>query len=112
MTARSAAAKVVINYTKIGRPVMDPKPPVLAKMVQERKKREEKSTGDVRAIEGTFSCGSQYHFHMETHIAIVTPVENGSELEVVSASQHLTQVQSGIAEVLAISSNAVHVREH
>ena len=81
-------------------------------MVKERKKKEEKRVNDVRAIEGTFSCGSQYHFHMETHIAIVTPVENGSELEVVSASQHLTQVQSGIAEVLAISSNAVHVREH
>ena len=59
-----------------------------AKMVRERKEKEVKrGSGDVRAIEGTFSCGSQYHFHMETHIAIVTPVENGTELEVVVASQ-------------------------
>ena len=59
-----------------------------AKMVKERKNKEVKrSNGDVRAIEGTFSCGSQYHFHMETHIAVVTPVENGTELEVVVASQ-------------------------
>ena len=58
-----------------------------AKMVKERKEKEVKRGSDVRAIEGTFSCGSQYHFHMETHIAVVTPVENGTELEVVVASQ-------------------------
>ena len=56
-------------------------------MVKERKKREFKEHNDTRAIEGTFSCGSQYHFHMETHICIVTPVENGTELEVVTSSQ-------------------------
>ena len=56
-------------------------------MVKNRKKLEGKKGNDVRAIEGTFACGSQYHFHMETHICIVTPVENGTELEVVSASQ-------------------------
>ena len=106
--ARSAADKVVVNYTKRGAPVIDAKPPVLAQMVKERKKREGKRGNDVRAIEGTFACGSQYHFHMETHIAIVTPVENGTELEVVVSSQHLTQVQRAIAEVLAIPSNAVH----
>ena len=56
-------------------------------MVKERKKREFKEHNDTRAIEGTFSCGSQYHCHMETHICIVTPVENGTELEVVTSSQ-------------------------
>ena len=58
-----------------------------AKMVKERKEKEGKRGSDMRAIEGTFACGSQYHFHMETHIAVVTPVENGTELEVVVASQ-------------------------
>ena len=49
--------------------------------------REEKKGNDFRAIDGTFACGSQYHFHMETQIAICTPVENGTEFEVVSAAQ-------------------------
>ena len=56
-------------------------------MVKERKMREEKKGNDFRAIDGTFACGSQYHFHMETQIAICTPVENGTEFEVVSAAQ-------------------------
>ena len=58
-----------------------------AKMVKERKETAGKGSSDVKAIEGTFSCGSQYHFHMETQIAVVTAVENGTELEVVVASQ-------------------------
>ena len=62
-----------------------------AKMVKERKEK-----GVKRAIEGTFSCGSQYHFHMETHIAIVTPVENGTELEVVVSSQGITCINTFI----------------
>ena len=46
---------------------------------------------------------------METQNCIVTPKENGTELDVVCGSQHLARVQYGIAKVLGIPENAIHV---
>ena len=81
--ARSAADKVIINYTKTGAPTIN----AAAELVKKRERR----VKDERAIEGTFSSGSQYHFHMETQNCIVTPKENGTELDVVCGSQHLAR---------------------
>ena len=55
--------------------------------MKNRKSLEHKGSNNARVIDGTFACGSQYHFHLETQISIVTPVENGTELEVVTSSQ-------------------------
>ena len=105
--ARNAADMVVINYTKTGLPKLNGASSSLDQKVKQRKKNVDEN--DEKAIDGAFSCGSQYHFHMETQNCIVTPRENGTELDVVCGSQHLARVQYGIAKVLGIPENAIHL---
>ena len=106
--ARRAADMVVINYTSTGVPKLNGASAVLDQKMKQRKKKD----ADEKAVEGSFSCGSQYHFHMETQNCIVTPKENGTELHVVCGSQHLARVQYGIAKVLGIPENAIYLRDH
>ena len=58
-------------------------------------------------ISGRVTCGSQYHFHMETQTALVIPQEDG--YTVYSASQWVDRVQSAIASVLAVPASSVDV---
>ena len=59
-------------------------------------------------IEGELRCGGQDHFYLETHIALAVPGEDRDML-VHSSTQHPTEVQHGVANVLDIPSNAVTV---
>ena len=54
-------------------------------------------------VEGRFKMGSQYHFHMETQTCIVTPVEDGFDLEI--ASQDVNNTQHRVAAALATSAS-------
>ena len=58
-------------------------------------------------IEGRFRMGSQYHFHMETQTCIVTPMEDGFDLEI--ASQDVNNTQHTVAAALATSANSINV---
>ena len=58
-------------------------------------------------VEGRFKMGSQYHFHMETQTCIVTPMEDGFDLEI--ASQDVNNTQHTVAAALATSANSINV---
>ncbi|MCT4640843.1 MAG: xanthine dehydrogenase molybdopterin binding subunit [Bacteriovoracaceae bacterium] len=52
-------------------------------------------------LEGTFKCGGQEHFYLESQAAIVYPTEN-NQFEVHSSSQHPSESQRVVAEALGI----------
>ncbi len=58
-------------------------------------------------ITGQISCGSQYHFTMETQTAVVVPQEEG--YSVFSATQWTDNVQSAVAGVLGVGASSVDV---
>ena len=58
-------------------------------------------------VQGRFKMGSQYHFHMETQTCIVTPVEDGFDLEV--TSQDVNNTQHQVAAALGTSANSINI---
>ena len=57
---------------------------------------------------GELRCGGQDHFYLEGQIALAIPGEGG-DMHVWSSTQHPTEVQHGVAHLLALSFNAVTV---
>jgi xanthine dehydrogenase/oxidase len=55
-------------------------------------------TNSDHVISGEISCGSQYHFYMETHGCLCVPKEGG--YEVYSSTQWPAEVQFGVAGVM------------
>jgi xanthine dehydrogenase large subunit len=111
--ARAAAKLVEIEY--------DVLPAVLA--VEDAIARQQfvsppqtMTRGDVAAalksaahrLAGELRCGGQDHFYLEGQIALATPGENG-EMQILSSTQHPTEVQHGVAHVLGLPFNAVTV---
>lgn len=72
--------------------------------------------GDVEAalsratvrITGTLESGGQDHFYLETHCALAVPGENRT-FTIHSSTQHPSEVQAKVAEVLGLSRSAVVV---
>jgi len=70
--------------------------------------------GDVEAalaasehtLEGTFVCGGQDHFYLESQAALVVPDE-GDTLTVHSSTQHPTEVQEYVAHLLGLKIHQV-----
>src|SRR5262249_55023880 len=61
-----------------------------------------------RRLSGELRCGGQDHFYLEGQIALAVPGE-GVEMLVLSSTQHPTEVQHGVARLLALPLNAVTV---
>jgi len=59
-------------------------------------------------LAGSLRIGGQEHFYLETQIAAVLPTEDGGML-VHSSTQHPTEVQKLVAEVLGVPMNKVEV---
>jgi xanthine dehydrogenase large subunit len=59
-------------------------------------------------IAGELRCGGQDHFYLEGQIALATPGESG-DMQVISSTQHPTEVQHGVAHLLGLPFNAVTV---
>ena len=59
-------------------------------------------------IAGNGGCGGQDHFYLEGQIALAVPQEDGDML-VYSSTQHPTEAQHGVANVLGLAANAVTV---
>ncbi len=57
-------------------------------------------------FEGEFEFGGQEHFYLETQAAWAEPVENGCVL-VCSSTQHPSEIQAMVSEVLGITRNKV-----
>ncbi|HEY9595152.1 MAG TPA: molybdopterin cofactor-binding domain-containing protein, partial [Spirochaetia bacterium] len=60
-------------------------------------------------LEGTFDSGGQEHFYLETHAAWAEPGEKGTFF-VCSSTQHPSEIQTIIAEVMGVPRNAVVVQ--
>jgi xanthine dehydrogenase large subunit len=58
------------------------------------------------SIEGTLDIGGQEHFYLESQVAIVIPGEQG-QMTVHSSTQHPSEVQMMVAEVLGVPFNHV-----
>ncbi len=59
-------------------------------------------------LSGELRCGGQDHFYLEGQIALALPGEAG-EMQMWSSTQHPTEVQHGVAHLLALPFNAVTV---
>ena len=59
-------------------------------------------------LAGELRCGGQDHFYLEGQIALATPGE-ASDMHVWSSTQHPTEVQRGVADLLGLPLNAVTV---
>jgi xanthine dehydrogenase molybdopterin binding subunit/xanthine dehydrogenase small subunit len=111
---RAAAALVEVEY--------EPLPPILgiAEAVAQGSYLTEPHTlrrGDCDAalaasphrLEGELESGGQEHFYLETHAAWAETGENGA-LFVCSSTQHPSEIQAIVAEVLDVARNAVVVQ--
>ena len=111
--ARAAAKRVAVEY--------EPLSPVLT--IEEEMARESFvapvqtiTRGNVEAtlaaaphrLSGELRAGGQDHFYLEGQIALAVPGENG-DMHVWSSTQHPTEVQHGVAHLLALPFNAVTV---
>ena len=105
--ARAAAKEVEVMYKKDKGPILDlesafKKKSFFLKPIHfERGKAIEKIKSAPHKLEGSFSMGGQDHFYLETHIALAIPHEN-SEFTIWSSTQHPTEVQHGVSNVLNI----------
>src|SRR5712691_2991187 len=59
-------------------------------------------------LAGELRCGGQDHFYLEGQIALAIPGESG-DMQMWSSTQHPTEVQHGVAHLLALPYNAVTV---
>jgi xanthine dehydrogenase large subunit len=64
--------------------------------------------GAPHRLSGELRCGGQDHFYLEGQIALATPGE-AADMHVWSSTQHPTEVQHGVAHLLALPFNAVTV---
>ena len=62
-----------------------------------------------RVLELEYQIGGQEHFYLEGQVALAIPGED-DELEVISATQHPSEVQQMVARVLDVSVNQINVR--
>jgi len=59
-------------------------------------------------LSGTFRSGAQEHWYLETQVCLAVPGED-SEMNVFSSTQHPSETQAIVAEVLGVSKNDVVV---
>ncbi len=107
-----AAQKAVVVETQISEPIFS---------IDDAIKKESffgqprlMQTGDIekgfaeaeQTIEGAFDIGGQEHFYLESQIAIATPGELG-QMHIQSSTQHPSEVQLMVAEILGVPLNHV-----
>ncbi|GMT22071.1 hypothetical protein PFISCL1PPCAC_13368 [Pristionchus fissidentatus] len=61
-----------------------------------------------RVVEGTIRMGGQEHFYLETHQCVVIPHEE-DELEIISSTQSVNEVQIEVGKCLGIPRNKIKV---
>jgi xanthine dehydrogenase molybdopterin binding subunit len=110
---RAAAAAILVEY--------QPLPPILT--IQEAIahnsyhtepatiRRGDPATAHAAApltLSGTFHCGGQEHFYLETQAARAIPSDDGS-LHIISSTQHPSEIQAVIAHVLHLPRHLITV---
>jgi xanthine dehydrogenase large subunit len=111
--AFAAAREVVVEYQELT-PVLDIRDALEKKQysyppqIMIRGEYETAIAGADHELSGEVSCGGQDHFYLECHIALAVPSED-HDMIVYSSTQHPTEVQHGVSNLLDIPLNDVMV---
>ncbi|XP_035691294.1 xanthine dehydrogenase-like [Branchiostoma floridae] len=111
--ADAMAKAVQVTYTDMKPPILTIQDAIATKSFHPNVKEVVK--GDPKGalaaaphrISGEVSCGSQYHFYMETQVCRCTPTEDGMDVQ--SATQSMDLVQASVAQVTGMSAHRVYV---
>ena len=112
-TARKAAMAAVIEYEDL-EPVLDVVEAlrnqhfVLDSHTHQRGDSSAALSQATHRLQGNLNIGGQEHFYLETQISSVMPTEDGGMI-VYSSTQHPTEVQKLVSEVLGVPMNKVVV---
>ena len=112
-TARQAAMAAIIEYEDL-EPVLDVVEALRKKhfvLDSHTHQRGDSATALAKAthrLQGSLHIGGQEHFYLETQISSVMPTEDGGMI-VYSSTQHPTEIQKLVAEVLGVSMNKIVV---
>ena len=111
--ARKAVTKAIIKYKKL-KPIISIKDALKNKSYVSKPKTISKGEPILKiknsknTLKGNFTTGSQEHFYLEGQIAISIPLEDNDFL-IYSSTQHPSETQKIIAEMLNQSSNTITV---
>ncbi|XP_054265328.1 xanthine dehydrogenase-like [Macrosteles quadrilineatus] len=61
-------------------------------------------------LEGEVRLGAQEQFYLETQACIVIPKGEDDEMEIISSTQHPTEIQGEVANMLGVTSNKIVVK--
>lgn len=111
--ARNAAARIEVEYEVL------PATLTLEQAIQngtllhpprkiERGNIDEGFANSTHTLEGELRTGAQEHWYLETQVCLAVPGE-GRELKIYSSTQHPSETQALVAEVLGIARNEVEV---
>ena len=112
-TARQAAMAAIIEYEDL-EPVLDVVQAlrnrhfVLDSHTHQRGDSASALATAENRLHGTLHIGGQEHFYLETQVSSVMPTEDGGMI-VYCSTQHPTEIQKLVAEVLGVSMNKVVV---
>ena len=112
-TARKAAMAALIEYQDL-EPVLDVVEALRKKhflLDSHTHRRGDSANALARAehrLQGQVHIGGQEHFYLETHISSVMPTEDGGMI-VYCSTQHPSEIQKLVAEVLGVSMNKIVV---
>lgn len=112
--ARDAARTVLVNFEKGAKPLLTV-PEILADPEKSKTKikqtdiheRTRSGANKKTEVRGTFYIDTQHHFHMETQICNVIPIEDG--YDVISSTQWMDHVHVAVAQVLNIQTNKINI---
>jgi len=111
---RAAAALVEVEYEPL-RPILGVKEAIAQNSyhtdphVLKRGDCDKALAESPHRLEGEFFSGSQEHFYLETHAAMAERGESGN-IFINSSTQHPTEIQTIVAELLALPRNKVVVQ--
>eukprot|EP00730_Choanoeca_flexa_P003145 TRINITY_DN11305_c0_g1_i3.p1 TRINITY_DN11305_c0_g1~~TRINITY_DN11305_c0_g1_i3.p1 ORF type:complete len:1308 (+),score=353.97 TRINITY_DN11305_c0_g1_i3:32-3955(+) len=114
--ADAAAKLVTATYTDVQRPVLTLDQAVQSKsffddgvkVLKHGEAIDIALTECDKVITGSISCGSQYHFHMETQATTIEPQEDGS-LVVYCSTQSTDMMRGIVADITGLPANKVKV---
>jgi len=112
--ARLAATKARIEYenlpfwTDIDGALQNGAPLVAPPMTLKRGEAETEIKKAPMRLSGTLRIGGQEHFYLESHIAVAIPGED-DEMTVWSSTQHPSEIQRVVSQVLNVPLNAITV---
>lgn len=112
--AKSAVKMIDIKYKEIKQPILTVQDAIRANSFFPSPpdfiygNADEAIANSPNKVSGNLSLGAQFHFHLENHVAIASPTEDG--IEITASTQYLDLVQKVVSLALGIKSSRINVR--